>query len=126
MTLSRIIIIALLSTSMAGGSALAGDRIWRPEPVPGAKAVKQDAASLQNQLDQELRTKFDAAAKSNHLLTAQAASDAGWGFVAGHFTEIDSNHDGYASLSEVQDFFDARSPLSAVRARAAAKVQVVE
>ncbi len=36
------------------------------------------------------------------------------------------NHDGYASFVEVQAFFDARSPLPAARARAAAKVQVVE
>ncbi len=123
MTMSRTIIIALLLTAMAG-STQAGDRVWDPEP--GAKTQKQDAASIQKQLDQELRAKFDAAAKSNHLLTAQAASDAGWGFVTDHFAEIDRDHDGYASLSEAQTFFDGRSPLPAARARAAAKVQVVE
>ncbi|MBZ9602478.1 hypothetical protein [Phyllobacterium chamaecytisi] len=123
MTISRTIIIVLLFTAMAG-SVHAGDRIWDPEP--GAKTEKQDAASIQKLLDLELRAKFGAAAKSNHLLTTQAASDAGWGFVADHFTEIDGNHDGYASFDEVQAFFDVRSPLPAARARAAAKVQVVE
>ena len=123
MSISRTIIIALLFSAMAG-SAVAGDRVWRPEP--GAKSVKQDAASIQSRLDQELRAKFDAAAKSNHLLTAPAASDAGWGFVADHFTQIDGNHDGYASFGDVQAFFDGRSPLPAARARAAARVQVVE
>ncbi|RCW79759.1 hypothetical protein [Phyllobacterium bourgognense] len=123
MTISRTIIIALLLTATAG-SVHAGDRIW--DPVPGAKPQKQDAASIQKLLDQELRAKFDAAAKSNHLLTAQAASDAGLGFVADHFVQIDSNHDGYASFDDVQTFFDGRSPLPAARARVAAKVQVVE
>ncbi|MBZ9600893.1 hypothetical protein [Phyllobacterium chamaecytisi] len=123
MTMSRTIIIALLFTAMAG-SVHAGDRIWDPEP--GAKTQKQDARSIQKQLDGELRAKFDAAAKSRHLLTAQAANDAGWGFAADHFTEIDRDHDGYASFDEVQAFFDGRSPLPAARARAAAKVQIVE
>jgi hypothetical protein len=126
MHIRNTLTLALLFTTMAG-SALAGDRIWRPELAPGAKAVKQDATSIQKQLDNELRAKFDAAAtNSNHLLTAQAASDASWGFVADHFAEIDRNSDGYASFDEVETFFDARSPIAAVRAKAAAKVQVVE
>ena len=124
MSISRTIFIALLLTWMAGGSAQAGDRVWHPEP--GAKTVKQDATSIQRQLDQELRTKFDAAAKSNHLLTAQAASDAGWGFIAEHFAQIDKDQDGYLTFDDVETFLDARSPLPAARARAAKKVQVVE
>ncbi|UXN61494.1 hypothetical protein [Phyllobacterium zundukense] len=123
MTMSHTIIFALLFTAMAG-STHAGDRIWNPEPR--GKTEKQDAASIQKQLDQELRAKFDAAAKSRHLLTAQAAIDAGWGFVADHFAQIDRDHDGYANFDEVQAFFDARSPSPAARARLAAKVQVVE
>lgn len=126
MTLSRMIILALLSTVMAGAPAFAGDRIWRPEPTPGAKAKKQDPASIQSQLDQELRAKFDAAAKSSHLLTAHGANDAGWGFVADRFIEIDRDRDGYLTFDEVQSFLDARSPLPVARARAAGKVQVVE
>ncbi|WP_271895565.1 hypothetical protein [Candidatus Phyllobacterium onerii] len=123
MTISRTIIIALLFTVTAG-SGHAGDRMWHPKP--GAKTQKQDAASIHKLLDKELRAKFEAAAKSNHLLTAQAANDAGWGFVADQFAQIDVDHDGYASFDEVQTFFDGRSPLPAARARAAAKVQVVE
>ncbi len=59
-------------------------------------------------------------------MTLKHANDAGWGFVADHFAEIDRDHDGYASFDEVQAFFDGRSPLPAARARVAAKVQVVE
>ncbi|PRD49701.1 EF-hand domain-containing protein [Phyllobacterium myrsinacearum] len=122
--MSRIIFISLLLTSLAGGSAQAGDRVWRPEP--GTKSVKQDAISIQRQLDQELRAKFDAVASSNHLLTAQAAGNAGWGFIAEHFAQIDKDRDGYITFDDVQTFLDARSPLPAARARAAKKVQVVE
>lgn len=126
MNISKTIMIALLLSWIAG-SVHAGDRVEFPKLKPGEKVIKQDAASIERQLDKELRTKFDAAsAHSNHLLTAQAAKDAGWGFVADHFTEIDSNHDGYASYGEVETFFDGRSPIAAVRAKAAAKVQVVE
>ncbi|MBN9134549.1 hypothetical protein [Phyllobacterium sp.] len=124
MSISRTIFISLLLTSMVGQSAQAGDRVWRPEP--GTKSVKQDATSIQRQLDQELRAKFDAAATSNHLLTAQAASDADWGFIAEHFAQIDKDQDGYLTFDDVQTFLDARSPLPAARARAAKKVQVIE
>ncbi|WP_288194928.1 EF-hand domain-containing protein [uncultured Phyllobacterium sp.] len=124
MSISRTIFISFLLTSMAGQSAQAGDRVWHPEP--GIKSVKQDATSIQRQLDQELRAKFDAAAKSNHLLTAQAASAAGWGFIAEHFAQIDKDQDGYLTFDDVQTFFDARSPMPAARTRAAKAVQVVE
>lgn len=59
-------------------------------------------------------------------MTVQGAGDAGWGVIADHFTEIDRDHDGYASFDEMPTFFDARSPLPAARARAGAKVQVAE
>ncbi|MBB3235526.1 hypothetical protein [Phyllobacterium endophyticum] len=123
MAISRTIIIALLFTVTAGYGH-AGDRVWDPEP--GAKTQKQDAASIQKLLDKELRAKFDAAAKSNHLLTAKGAKDAGWGVIVDHYDEIDRDSDGYLTFDEVQTFFDARSPLATARARAAAKVQVVE
>lgn len=126
MNTSKVTLIAFLLTGVAG-SVQAGDRVEFPKLKPGEKVIEHDAASIARQLDNELRAKFDAAAtNSNHLLTAQAASDASWGFVADHFAEIDRNSDGYASFDEVETFFDARSPIAAVRAKAAAKVQVVE
>lgn len=124
MNISWTLRITLLFIAMAG-SAHAGDRMRRPEPVPGARPA--DAASIETTLDGELRAKFNAATRhSNNLLTAQGAINAGWGFLADRFAEVDSNHDGYLPFSEVETFLDARSPISSVRARAAAKVQVVE
>lgn len=100
------------------------DGFFVPPADPDAPPLSQE--SVQSAVDQKLQKKFNEAARGTNSLTVQGASDAGWGVIADHFTEIDSNHDGYASLSEVQTFFDARSPLPAARARAAAKVQVVE
>ncbi len=69
---------------------------------------------MQSAVDRKLRHKFDAAARStNNLLSVQGAKDAGWGFLADHFAEIDSRRDGYLTFDEVQTFLDARSPLPA-------------
>lgn len=80
---------------------------------------------VQEIIDAKLRIRFDeATAHSNHLLTAKTARAASWGFVADHFAGIDKNHDGYATLSEISTFLDARSP---VKRKAAEKsIQLVE
>jgi hypothetical protein len=97
-----------------------------PPDAPGVTPPEITPENMQRLFDADLRDRFDSATGANGILTAQAANDAGWGFAADHFTEIDRDHDGYATFSEVQTFFDARSPLPAARVRAAAKVQVVE
>lgn len=76
-------------------------------------------------IDAKLRIRFDeATAHSNHLLTAKTAEAASWGFVADHFAGIDKNHDGYATLSEISTFLDARSPVQ--RKAAEKSIQLVE
>ncbi|UXN60462.1 hypothetical protein [Phyllobacterium zundukense] len=80
---------------------------------------------VQEIIDAKLQARFDAAtARSNHLLTAKTAHAASWGFVADHFAGIDKNKDGYATLSEISAFLDARSP---VKRKAAEKsIRLVE
>jgi hypothetical protein len=116
-------IVLFLCAGMSGVAG-AGDRIDKRPLPPGTVVVKPDAASIQATIDTRLRDKFDAAAgKSNHLLTAQQSIDAGWGFLADHFAEIDRNHDGYLNLTEVETFFNARSAIKSMRKQ---PVQVVE
>ncbi|MBZ3692093.1 EF-hand domain-containing protein [Phyllobacterium calauticae] len=79
---------------------------------------------VQQVLHQRLKARFDAATvHSNHLLTAKGADDASWGFVASHFAEIDKDHNGYVTFSEVTAFMDARSPLKTGKEQT---VQIVE
>ncbi|RCW85420.1 hypothetical protein [Phyllobacterium bourgognense] len=100
------------------------DGFFVPPADPDAPPLSEE--SVQSAVDQKLQKKFNEAARGTNSLTVQGASDASWGVIADHFAEIDGNHDGYASFDEIQTFFDGRSPLPAARARAAAKVQVVE
>ena len=80
---------------------------------------------VQETIDAKLRIRFDeATAHSNHLLTAKTAEAASWGFVADHFAGIDKNKDGYATLSEISAFLDARSP--AKRKAVEKSVQLIE
>jgi hypothetical protein len=96
-----------------------GPRFPAPEPKSGVKPTVQET------IDAKLQARFDAAtANSNHLLTARIAEAASWGFVAGHFGAIDKDHDGYATISEISAFLDARSPVK--KKRQAEAVQVVE
>ena len=115
----KISALAIVIVSISG-AAMAGDRMEKP--IPGAKPVQQDAATVQKEIDSELRSTFNAASGGSNQLTAQQAIDASWGFVADHFKEIDRDHDGHASFSEVQNFFDARSPIVKVKKRTAPQV----
>ncbi len=123
MDIHKVTALLILCAGMAG-VANAGDRLDKRPLPPGAATVKPDAASIQASIDKQLRQKFDAAAgKSNHLLTAQQSVDAGWGFLADHFAEIDRDHDGYLNFTEVENFFNARSPIKMERAQ---PVQIIE
>jgi hypothetical protein len=110
------------------GSALvlkAGEMIGLPPAnLPGPAEPKRTPENIRLATIVQLRAKFDAAsAGSNHLLTAEAARDAGWGAVYDRFAEIDRNHDGYVNFGEIETDFDAHSPLKIKRKAA---VQVVE
>lgn len=102
------------------------DRPSPPDPLGFAKP-KPESPDLLQALDDRLRADFEAAAGPNTpFIGRQQAADSGWGFVSDHFDAIDGDRDGQATYDEVQTFLDVRSPLAAARARAAAKVQVVE
>ncbi|MGH6860123.1 MAG: hypothetical protein ACRECY_07700 [Phyllobacterium sp.] len=137
MKLSLPSVVVALSLGL-GGAAFAGQR-RAPDVRPAfhpALALKiadgfvsppQDAdappfseESVQATVDLLLRQRFEAAGgAATGFITPQAAKDTGWGVIADHFAEIDRNGDARASLEEVTDFFDARSPLPTRSARAA-------
>ncbi|MBB3235528.1 hypothetical protein [Phyllobacterium endophyticum] len=101
------------------------DGFFMPPADPNAPPLNEE--TVQAAVDQKLQRKFDDAVRTtNNHLTVQGAKDAGWGVIVDHYAEIDRDSDGYLTFDEVQTFFDARSPLPAARARAAAEVQVVE
>ncbi|MEP7453069.1 hypothetical protein [Phyllobacterium sp. SB3] len=114
----------LLILAAMTGTGLAGDRMDIRKRAPGEKPVQETTATVQKTVDAELRATFDAASGGVNQLTAKQAIDADWGFIADHFGEIDQDRDGHVSFAEVQDFLDARSPITAVRQRA--KLQIVQ
>jgi hypothetical protein len=116
----------------AGSAGMQGAMPWQQQnlvPIgdgPRFPLPKENTQPpVQEIIDAKLQARFDAAtAHANHLLTAKTAGAASWGFVAEHFAGIDKNHDGYATLSEISAFLDARSP---VKRKAAEKsIQLVE
>ncbi|ATU90717.1 hypothetical protein [Phyllobacterium zundukense] len=107
----------------------AKDRMGFPPPDPaGTVSTPLTRESVQAEMDAELKAKFDEATKhSNQMLTEKGAVDAGWGFLADHFAEIDRDRDGYLRFEEVSVFMDARSPLQKATAKSGGKpVQIVE
>lgn len=103
----------------------AGEMIGLPPAnLPGPPMPKRTPENTRLATIVQLRARFDAAsAASNHLLTAQAAKDAGWGAIYDRFAEIDDNHDGFVNFDEIEADFDAHSPLKIKRK---AGVQVLE
>jgi hypothetical protein len=92
----------------------AGEKMGYPPPDPsGTVRPKMTAATIQNELDQRLKSRFTASADSSGKLTAQQARDAGWGFIADHFDEIAKSNGNSVSLDEIKTFMAARSPLPA-------------
>ncbi len=107
----------------------AKDRMAFPPPDPaGTVSTPLTRESVQAEMDAELKAKFEEAAKhSNQMLTIQGTKDAGWGFLADHFAEIDKDRDGYLRFEEVSTFMNARSPLKKATGQAGEKpVQIVE
>jgi hypothetical protein len=90
---------------------LVGEKMGYPPMTPDdAKLEPVNEEAVQKDVDAQLKAKFEAAARhSNQMLTAQGAIDAGWGFIADHFAEIDKNRDGSATFGEVSAFMQARS-----------------
>jgi hypothetical protein len=104
----------------------AGDRLSFPKRDPSRPALpKMTEEGVSNALNDQLRAKFDAAAGANHLLTAEQANNAGWGFIADHFSEIDRSKSGFVSFSEVSRYMSARSPLKS-KASNPAELQIIE
>lgn len=121
------LLVLLIAVGLAS-PASSGETLGRPpEDPPGTIVTKMTPEVVQDAMDQQLRSKFEAAAgTSSNILTARQAKDAGWGLVADRFAKIDRDGDGFATFSEVQAFFDARSPVKQQRANTAAKaVQVI-
>lgn len=89
----------------------AGEQLGYPPPdPPGTVRPAMNEENVQKELDQRLVDRFKAAAGSSPRLTAQQAKDAGWGFIADHFDQIDKKHHGYVTFDEIQAFMDGRSP----------------
>jgi len=121
-----LLTIAVIIVNLSQVSA--GERLGFPPPdPPGTVREPLTQQSLQKEVDNDLRQRFEeAAGHSNHLLTAQGAKDAGWGFMADHFAEIDDNRDGYLQFSEISGFMTARSPVVKSKSKAPPSVQTIE
>lgn len=91
-----------------------GERLgFPPRDPPGTVRPKLTPDSLQADVDRQLKTRFESAAGSSKgLLTKVGATNAGWGFIADHFAEIDRDSDGYISFADVSRFMKPRSPLA--------------
>jgi hypothetical protein len=110
-----IMILSALSTTALFISPLsAGERLgFPPADPPGTVRPAMTAETIQKQLDQQMQTRFEAAAGTSGKLTAQQARDAGWGFVADHFDEITKGKRKTVGLADIQAFMSVRSPLAA-------------
>lgn len=74
-------------------------------PVP-----KPSPATMEQSVQTELAAQFQQASGARRTLTAQQARTAGWGFIADHFSEIDTSRKGYVTLAEISRFMAQRSP----------------
>jgi len=87
-------------------------------------ATPSTPESVRAAVNKNVENLFDRAADpEKHIVTQQSAKQAGIGFLADHFAEIDRDRDGNLRFSEVKRFFDARSPAAI---RPAGSVQIVE
>jgi len=116
--------IAVGITTSGAGEILG----FPPRDPAGLVRPKMNQATVQQAVDQQLKARFDAAAGSSKVLTAQQASDGGWGFISDHFAEIDRDKDGFVSFADVSRFMAPRSPLSVAPARPAGTkpIQIIE
>ncbi|CAN7165923.1 EF-hand domain-containing protein [Phyllobacterium sp. LjRoot231] len=116
-------IAACITTSGAG--EILG---FPPRDPPGVVRPKMNQATVQQAVDQQMKSRFESAAGSGKVLTAQQASEAGWGFISDHFAEIDRDKDGFVSFSDVSRFMAPRSPLSKAPVQPAGTkpIQIIE
>lgn len=104
----------------------AGDRVFFPKSDASRPASpKLTEERVSDAVNDQLRAKFDAAAGANHLLTAEQANNAGWGFIADHFSDIDLGNSGSVSFAEVSRYMTARSPLKG-KAANPTELQIIE
>ncbi len=113
MSLLTILAFSILA---ADGEAYASDLPQGDPVVPPAlrQAPRENSASgddLRQQVIQKLKARFDAAdADRDARLTQDEARAGGLGFVAQHFTDIDTAHRGSVSFDEVRKFVQSRRP----------------
>lgn len=83
-----------------------GDTLRMPPPDPPGTAVPEpQGQTLRDQVVANLKRRFDAAADpSTHLLSQAAAKQAGLGYIADHFGEIDRSGSGYVSFDDLKRY----------------------
>ncbi|MFM0596468.1 hypothetical protein [Paraburkholderia dilworthii] len=83
-----------------------GDRLVSPPPDPAGTAVPEpQGQALREQVLANLKRRFTAAADpSTHLLTQAAAKQAGLGYIADHFHDIDRSGGGYVSFDDLERY----------------------
>lgn len=82
---------------------------WAPPPKATEQLVSQEVG-------QQITKRFVAAAGSaDSPLSQQQAKNAGWGFVAEHFSEMDRSGSGTVYLSDVLGFMSQRTPQNVMR-----------
>src|ERR1700712_3935130 len=108
--LPSVILLAATATLALALPLRAYDDLGVPPKAPAGSVIKPlTSETIQTELDRRLIDRFRAAAGTSPRLTAQQAKDAGWGFIADHFAEIDKRRYGYVTFDEIQDFMDSRA-----------------
>lgn len=83
---------------------------WVPPEL--AKQARVEApssgAGLHAEVERKLRSRFEAAAGPQGLLTREAARAAGLGFIDRHFDAIDRRHAGRVSYDDYREFLRSR------------------
>lgn len=102
-----------------------GERLFFPPRDPsGTAGPKLTEEAMQKAVDERLKSRFEAASGSSSKLTAQQAKDAGWGFIADHFAEIDRDRTGFITFSDISRYMAVRSPIQPKQAPT--PVQIIE
>jgi hypothetical protein len=111
--MNKLILLAALA---AGASAAAQEpsrpcadpcvpRHLRNLPEPAPASAPLSGAALQRQALAKLRQRFNEAdLDANGALTEDEARKAGLGYVANHFSEIDTAHAGKVTFDDVRNY----------------------
>lgn len=83
-----------------------GDRLVSPPPDPAGTAVPEpQGQALREQVRASLKRRFTAAADpATQLLTRAGAKQAGLGYIADHFDDIDRSGGGYISFDDFERY----------------------